>query len=165
MYQFLILWGLPIILAIGFISETVITYKVIKTERKINKGFLLENIVSYFRSMSLSDIFVLILVLCAMGLLIIPEIIYVEDIYSGDYKRANTMFKLTYQSFIMFGISIGYIFIKFFKAQKFLWQRKFALVCFILFITTLTYFPVAVKDWYGDVSKLQNFKGLDASAF
>lgn len=165
LYQFLILWGLPIILAIGFISETVITYKVIKTERKINKGFLLENIVSYFRSMSLSDIFVLILVLCAMGLLIIPEIIYVEDIYSGDYKRANTMFKLTYQSFIMFGISIGYIFIKFFKAQKFLWQRKFALVCFILFITTLTYFPVAVKDWYGDVSKLQNFKGLDASAF
>lgn len=165
LYQFLILWGLPIVIAIGFISETLITYKIIKTERKSNNIFFIDNIVSYFRSLSLSDMFVLILVLCAMGLLIIPELIYVEDIYSGDYKRANTMFKLTYQSFIMFGISIGYIFIKFFKARNFLWQRKFAIVCFILFITTLTYFPVAVKGWYGDVSKFHNYKGLDASAF
>lgn len=88
-----------------------------------------------------------------------------EDIYSGDFKRANTMFKLTYQSFIMFGISIGYIFIKFFKARKFLWQRKFTIVCFILFISTLAYFPVAIEDWYGDISKIENFKGLDSSAF
>ena len=44
-----------------------------------------------------------------MGLILLPEIVYVKDIYSGDYKRANTMFKLTYQAFIMFGICFGYI--------------------------------------------------------
>lgn len=165
LYQFLILWGLPIILVVGFITESIITYKVVKTRRKSNKGFFLGNIVSYFRSISLADMFILVLALCAIGLVLIPEFIYVEDIYSGDYKRANTMFKLTYQSFIMFGITSGYIFIKFFRAQKFLWQRKFTIVCFVLFISTLTYFPVAIKDWYGDISEIKNYKGLDASAF
>ena len=57
-----------------------------------------------------SDLFVITIGLCAFGLVLIPEILYIEDIYSGDYKRANTMFKLTYQAFIMFGISFGYLF-------------------------------------------------------
>lgn len=165
LYQLMILWGLPIILVIGFITETIMKHKIVKTRMKTNKSFLLGNIVSYFRSMTVSDMFILILGLSAIGLVLIPEYIYVEDIYSGDFKRANTMFKLTYQSFIMFGISIGYIFIKFFKARKFLWQRKFTIVCFILFISTLAYFPVAIEDWYGDISKIENFKGLDSSAF
>ena len=44
------------------------------------------------------------------GLALLPEIVYVKDIYSGSYKRANTMFKLTYQAFIMFGISWIYLY-------------------------------------------------------
>ncbi len=175
-YQLLILWGLPIIVVCGFLVELVQTYKIIKKLRQSNanrniysklvkKNFLKADVVLFFKTMTLSDLFVLIIGLCAIGLVFIPELIYVEDIYSGDFKRANTMFKLTYQAFIMFGISSGYIFIKFFKAKKFLWQKKFNIVCFALFVSTLIYFPVAVEDWYGNVTKVQNYKGLDASAF
>ena len=38
-----------------------------------------------------------------------PEVIYVKDIYGGEHYRANTMFKLTYQAFILFGMMMGYV--------------------------------------------------------
>ncbi len=169
-YQLMILWGLPITLIIAFITELVQTYGVIKKVREKNslktkdyKG--LNVIVSFFRSFSLSDLFILILGLCAIGLVLIPELVYVEDIYSGDYKRANTMFKLTYQAFIMFGICSGYIFVKFITVKRYLWQKKFTIITFALFLSTLMYFPVAIEDWYGDIRQVDNFKGLDASTF
>src|SRR5699024_10070688 len=130
-------------------------------DNKTNQSF----IVDFFRTIALGDLFIFILGLCAIGLVFIPELIYVEDIYSGDYKRANTMFKLTYQAFIMFGICSGFIFIKFFKAKRYLWQKKLAIVTFLLFVSTLLYTPVAVKGWYGDIRKIENYKGLDSSLF
>ncbi len=154
-YQLLILWGLPITLITGFIIYLVQSYKVIIKKHKV----------SFFNSLHLSDLFILILGLCAIGLVFIPELVYVEDIYSGDYKRANTMFKLTYQAFIMFGISFGYILVKFLKEKRFLWQKKFTIICLVLFISTLGYFPIAVKSWYGNITKVEDYKGMDASAF
>ncbi len=46
-------------------------------------------------------------VLCTIGLVVTPEIVYVKDIYGGDNKRFNTMFKLTYQAFVLFAIIFG----------------------------------------------------------
>ena len=48
----------------------------------------------------------------ATVLIIIPEIGYIKDIYITDYRRANTMFKLVYEAFIMYAIVSGYIFIR-----------------------------------------------------
>ena len=45
-------------------------------------------------------------VITAWMLLVIPELIYVKDIYPS-HPRANTMFKLTYQSFVLMSIMIG----------------------------------------------------------
>ena len=42
-----------------------------------------------------------------MGLILTPEVVYVKDIYGGDNKRFNTMFKLTYQAFVLFAIIFG----------------------------------------------------------
>ena len=50
-----------------------------------------------------SDGYILILIIISTLLVILPEIIYVKDIYP-DHYRANTMFKLTYQEFIMLQI-------------------------------------------------------------
>ena len=84
--------------------------------------------------MSISDLFILVLALCGMGLVLMPELVYVEDIYSGDYKRANTMFKLTYQAFILFGICSGYIFVKFLKSKismaKKVYSYMLSSICF-----------------------------------
>lgn len=48
------------------------------------------------------DLFAVIMGLCAIGLVAIPELVYVRDIYENGNARANTMFKLTYQAYIMF---------------------------------------------------------------
>jgi YYY domain-containing protein len=130
----------------------------IKTKKK-NKLY------DFIDKLNVSDLFILILGFCALGLVLIPEIIYVKDIYSGDFKRANTMFKLTYQAFIMFGICSGYIFTKFIKFRHFRWQLKFTIVTLIMFLSSLWYTKVSVSAWYGNILQTENYKGLDAAAF
>ncbi len=51
-----------------------------------------------------TDVFLFILVVSAIGLIAAPEVLYVQDIYEGAYTRANTMFKFTYQSFVMLSL-------------------------------------------------------------
>jgi Uncharacterized membrane protein len=96
---------------------------------------------------------------------LLPEVIYIKDIYSGDYKRANTMFKLTYQAFILFGISMGFIFVKYLNKRERIKKKILILIPFLLFLSTLWYPKVAIKDWYGNVFNIKNYKGLDATAF
>jgi len=108
--------------------------------------------IKYFRRKKLpsTDYFVLALFLTATFLVIIPEIIYIKDIYIDEYRRANTMFKLVYQAFIMYSLISGYIFIR--LRQKIFYRLLFSLV----FITQLSYSYFAVKSYYG----LKEYKGL-----
>ena len=82
-----------------------------------------------------------------MGLCFIPELIYVKDIYSGDYKRANTMFKLTYQAYILFGVSLGYIIARLliFGKKK---ARVFGAISLCLVLLCAGYTKLAVDTWY-----------------
>ena len=159
-YQLIILWGLPTVLIIGLLFDVTSKFK---QKHKDDKANVLQ---SFLSDLHVSDLFILTLGLCAMGLVLIPEVIYVKDIYSGDYKRANTMFKLTYQAFIMFGICSGYIFVKFLKLTEFRWQKKFAVITLLLlFLSSIWYSKVSILAWYGNVTSTQNYKGLDAAAF
>ncbi|MFV0343226.1 MAG: DUF2298 domain-containing protein [Anaerocolumna sp.] len=183
-YQLFILWGLPATLIIGLFVEQLMLYgrnnkKAVMIENMtlIQKGngsqILKENVVQikenvfvqFMKGLNPCDLFVLTLGFCALGLILLPEVIYIIDIYSGDYKRANTMFKLTYQAFIMFGICSGYIFIKFITVRKFIWQIKFTILTMVLFLSTIWYSVVSVEAWYGKIYKTENYKGLDAIAF
>src|SRR5262249_24298934 len=56
------------------------------------------------RQIFFSDIFVAILSVMAIFLIFIPEFFYLRDIYT-TYFRANTMFKLVYQAFILFSLA------------------------------------------------------------
>ena len=48
---------------------------------------------NFWREIAVSDMVIGILGLCAIGLIIIPELVYVRDIYEESYARSNTMFK------------------------------------------------------------------------
>ena len=48
--------------------------------------------------------------LCTIGLIIVPEVVYVKDIYTEVNSRFNTMFKLTYQAYILFSVIAGIAF-------------------------------------------------------
>ncbi|KKR70476.1 MAG: hypothetical protein UU14_C0048G0002 [Candidatus Roizmanbacteria bacterium GW2011_GWB1_40_7] len=65
------------------------------------------NIIRVIRELEPSTLFLLALIIVSTGLLIVPEFFYAKDIYPGHY-RANTMFKLGYQAFIMLSIVSGY---------------------------------------------------------
>ena len=56
----------------------------------------------------LQNLVVLALGVTALLLLVIPEVLYVKDIYT-THQRANTMFKLTYQAFIMMSLVFGWV--------------------------------------------------------
>ena len=112
----------------------------------------------------ISNLFIVTIALCAIGLIVMPEVVYVVDIYSGDYKRANTMFKLTYQSYIMFGICIGFILTKLLCETK--KARKIFAVCGLFVLASLAgYSRQGFNSWYGDIKETKNYKGLDAAAF
>jgi YYY domain-containing protein len=108
-----------------------------------------------------SDIFIIILLLVATILVIIPEIIYVKDIYIASYHRANTMFKLTYQSFMMFSILIGYIFVRIITSLNKGFIRKITFTFFIFIFSFLLLFPFyAIPGYYGQILTKENYKGL-----
>jgi YYY domain-containing protein len=113
-----------------------------------------------------ADIIVLILFCCAIGLVIIPEIIYVKDIYPTS-PRANTMFKLTYQSFIMFGIAVGYTFTRLLpnRKDKNMHLRDWCTIFgTILVICALIYPFYAIGAWYGN-QHFSQYEGLDGIAY
>lgn len=108
-----------------------------------------------------TDIFVLLLILLSTLLLLFPEIFYVKDIYPLHY-RANTMFKLGYQTFIMLSISSAYIVIRLFSALK---PHKLLFIVYyllfiILFVPVAIYPYFAIKSYYGGLKNYQDLNGM-----
>ena len=155
-YQLLILWGLPVcavVLLFAFAARRSLQAKA-KGE---SGGFL--------SGLALSDMTALLFGICAIGLVLIPEIVYIRDIYENGYARSNTMFKLTYQAFILFGMSMIYALFRVLSDAKRAAARAAAAVMAFLFILTCGYFPYAVSCWFGNVFDRSGYKGLDATAF
>lgn len=158
LYQIFILWGYQF-----FITSCFLIFASVKSRNAvISEDECNLNIKKYqfFAGLARTDIYILILLVSAMGLVIIPEIVYVKDIYGPEYHRANTMFKLVYQSFIMFGISAGYVVVRIVSNINKGFIRKIALVIFALVLMLPMVYPYyAVKGYYGSI-KTFNYKGL-----
>ena len=176
--QMIILWGLPVFVVACFIGSLISNHKRNGNCMGVDKEIKLENndtkaerkkrqpvLFHFLADLKPSDLYVVVLGLCAIGLILIPEVIYVQDIYSGDYKRANTMFKLTYQAFIMFGLCFGYILTRLLCFGRTLRQRWLAGIGMALFLVSLTYCQNAVNAWYGNIFDRSGYEGLDATAF
>ncbi|MFH1602053.1 MAG: DUF2298 domain-containing protein [Candidatus Shapirobacteria bacterium] len=99
----------------------------------------------------------------ALILIIIPEIIYVKDIYIFEYHRANTMFKLVYQSFVLFASMSGFIVLKvkgFLEDSKLYWLSRLFLLFFLLGFSAQMIYPFfAVRGYYGEL-KASRYQGL-----
>lgn len=112
------------------------------------------------------DFFVLILITLASLLILIPEFVYVKDIYPAHY-RANTMFKLVYQAFIMLSIASGYIIIRIISNSRKNILKIFN-IYFVFFIFTVLFLMLvgiiypyfAIKSYYGDLKIYSGINGL-----
>lgn len=163
-YQLAVLWGLPILIVVIFIVNMI--YRNAKAGMfQKNYDNRKMNVVSrFFDSMKTSDLFMFVIGLCAIGLTFMPEVVYVKDIYEGAYSRANTMFKLTYQAYIMYGVVIGYALMKLLCQGKHL-IRTLATIMLLVWMMTVGYFNQSIDSWFGGHDSVENYQGIDATKF
>jgi uncharacterized membrane protein len=144
-YQLFILYGGFWLICLPFVISIILK--------------LIKNLKLKIKNLYNSDLFIFSLILIASLLILIPELIYIKDIYIYEYRRANTMFKLVYQAFILYSLSSGFVLIKIsslFKSKLF---RFFYFFCFLTIFSVHMLYPYfAIKSYYGN---LKNYKGLD----
>ena len=134
LWMLLVLWGFPLFMTISFLL------------------FLKK------QKLAQTDFFILILLLVSWFLIVVPEFFYIKDIYIHSYQRANTMFKFTYQSFVMFSLSSGYVLFRLLtglKKQILKWFFVAIYAFFAVFVFVYPYF--AIKSYYG----LKDYQGLN----
>jgi YYY domain-containing protein len=172
-HQFFVLWGYQLTLTIIFFiyilyAEQNIKWKLERGKKRLeirSRMTLMARIQNVLDKNPIEDVFAVILCVSAIGLLIIPEIVYVKDIYSAEHKRANTMFKLTYQAFIMFGLAAGYIFIRIRRQSHRNWRITAAKIIAIIMIALPMIYPFyAIPSWYRHLDP-ERYEGLDGLAF
>ncbi|OGM36060.1 hypothetical protein A3E41_04965 [Candidatus Woesebacteria bacterium RIFCSPHIGHO2_12_FULL_38_9] len=137
-WQLTILWGFPLVLTI----------------------FLITIIVKLKNNIARSDLFVFSLFLTSWILILLPEIVYVKDIYAATHYRANTMFKLTYQAYVMFYLSSGYIAVRAITTFKDYYVKRFMVIYFaVTFYSILSYAQIAINSYYGNLKSYRGLKG------
>ena len=155
-HQLLVLWGLPVFLTVLFLIF-LLWEKLHILKRK--------SLYRLLRSIKTPDLFAVIMGLCAIGLVLIPELVYVRDIYENGNARANTMFKLTYQAYIMFGMTMAYVIFRLiFLTGRKVFQILAGVGLFFL-LWTFGYFGNSVQAWFGNVWEVSSYQGLNATAF
>ncbi len=156
-HQLLILWGLPVVLSLCLVIAVIFENTVVK---KIHG-----TIFRRMRHTSIPDLFAIITALCAIGLVAIPEVVYVRDIYEATNARANTMFKLTYQAYILFGITIGYAIFRLIIISRQRFFKIVSVVGLILWFWTLGYFFNCIGAWYSNYRDPSAYQGLYALSY
>lgn len=133
LWQLLILYGFPAFLVVSYLL------------------FLIRK-----RNAERADVFVLLLILLSTLLIVLPEFIYVKDIYP-DHYRANTMFKLVFQAFIMLSLCGGYIIIRLLssihlkKSKDMIFYLIFIFLLIPQFYVVLSYPYFAINAYYNNV--------------
>ena len=155
-YQLVILWGLPTFMVVCYLLVLVTR----NLPKKVNKNTFIEIV----RKQKVSDLYIIIVGICAIGLIIVPEIFYVVDIYFDGPVRFNTIFKFTYQSFVLFSICYGYILVKLCSDDD-RWIKGIGKTLTILFLLTCCYGYTGAKEWFGDITHKDYYKSLDAREF
>jgi len=149
------LWQLTILYGFFYFFAAVLIISFIKQWKK--------------KKIVAQDIFILALIVVSTILIILPEFLYVKDIYPEHY-RANTMFKFTYEAFIMLSIVAGYAIMKITSGRK-----NFLLLSatFILLLLVFLYPFFAIQSYYANlktyhglngISYLKNLRAQDHSA-
>lgn len=147
--KLIVLWGMVFAISIGFLVWTFVTKNEQIAKRPERFGLLA-------------------FALCTMGLVIVPEVIYIKDIYGDTNTRFNTMFKLTYQAFVLFGIIIAiaagvylYDWLSRRRKSEFAVLSAIAAGIIIVFILcSASYTKHALNDWMGDVTVKEDRAGI-----
>ncbi|MGB9707540.1 MAG: DUF2298 domain-containing protein, partial [Microgenomates group bacterium] len=160
-FQLFVVWGYQ-----GFFVVLFIIF-ILKKEIKLyfknfNSNSFLGNLRRAYLHLPTVDIFVLIISFCAIGLVLISEFFYQKDISATDFYRANTVWKVTLQAFVLFDIVVGYIVVRILPEN---WNTKkllLGLISGIVFCLPMLYPIWSISQPY---NRLRDYKGLDGATF
>lgn len=141
-YQLAVLWGLPVLVVCGF-------------------GAVRLAAAVRARALSIATAVWLVLAACALGLLAVPEVIAIRDIYPAPYERGNTYFKLTFQAFVLLSLLVGSACATIAASSR-RRLRGWAVAC--LLAPLFAYAPLAVHSRHGPPAAW-GLTGLDGLAF
>lgn len=121
------------------------------------------------KQVTTADIFAAALSGISLFLIILPEFFYLRDIYT-TYFRANTMFKLVYQAFMLFSLATSYMILRFvyiLSSSRLSIVRKVLLLPYlsvgVLFLTLVVIYPYfGIMSYYGN---LNTYQGLNGTAY
>ena len=163
LYQLLVLWGVPATFAGLYLllgSRAALRW----LRREWGAGFR-ETLKRSITALPAADAIVMVLTLSAFGLVLLPEIVYLRDIYVAHFYRANTFFKLGYQAFLLFGVLIGYYAARLTVGPLALARSRVAGTAGVVLLSLpLLYAPIAIRQHYGRLHPF-HFKGLDGLAY
>jgi len=141
LWQLLVLWGPHITMSLLALWLAVRRFKF--SHKQTDRDLLI----------------VIALVLSSLVLLVLPELVFMKDIYP-NHPRANTMFKLTYQAFCLMSLTIawlvGWLQLKIKKKHELKLTVKLLLTIFLMAVLVYPYF--GYRDFY---RRLKNYQGLD----
>lgn len=143
-YMLFILWGF------FWVNFAIFLYLLFQ-----NKSLLESK--TYTRQTALT-IFLFFLFSFGSFLVLIPEFFYIKDIYPAHF-RANTIFKLGYQAFIMMGIASTGVFIQL-KTLPRGGKTFFLNLLFLFFFFFIAIYPFfAIPSYYGNLNKKVELDG------
>lgn len=165
-YQLVILWGLPVLSLIMFLIMAIIENVNKAKENSQKNEDKINPVYGFFERIDLPDLYIGILGVCALGLIIAPELVYVKDICeTGGYARANTMFKLTYQAYIMFATMTGYAIFSSYKKKGISALKVLFSITLFLTIVMCGYTFKSMKNYYGDVFDISTRGGISGTRY
>ena len=169
-YQLCVLWAFPLLVSAPFVIGILKNIKTFSDKR----------IKNFFINVEYPDLYGVVLILCAVGLIFIPEFFYVRDIYEKTAPRANTMFKLTYQAYIIFELMMAYILVSFtirriktgrgiIKCRGLLRcpkrQALAGIIAILLFVSTCGYLCNAINHWFNGFPRKSAYQTLNATGY
>ncbi len=165
-WQLLILWGFFWLVSLSFWVFLLLSSRPKWRDlflKKRDSSTSPRRKVGTLLGMTTSDFFVLAATFWATILIIIPEIVYVKDIYIAEYHRANTMFKLVYQAFVIYSLSVSYVAV---RIKNYLKKRNllftvFYLIPFVIGFSAHMIYPYfSIKSYYNNLREYQGIWGL-----
>ncbi len=165
LFQMIMLWGTHVLTGLIFVIYLIRRRSEDRNSTDNPSSSSAQGPVSRFLlGMNTMDLFAAGLFICGLLFLLLPELIYVVDIYGG-HKRANTMFKFTYQAFVMLSIVMGYAITRLalIKSDGSRVDRRWSFVSVFMILMMaipMNYAPLATSQWIGEIRK-ENYTGLD----
>ena len=160
-FQLFVVWGYQCFFAFLFVIYIFFfESRKIFSERRSGKFF--SRLCNFFSKLSRADIFVSIVIFCAIGLIWFSEFFYQKDISGADFYRANTVWKVTLQAFVLFDIVIGYIALRIIP-KKLNFQK--IILCLIIGVSICLPMLYPIWSLSQPYNRLRDYKGLDGTTF